>query len=154
MNRSIQLENCYEDQEHTYWNGVIFAFLSSAAHAADDFWEHTRLGYTIYFSGGYATTPFNPPSSVPRRDAEITDVSWDWNTIPNGHTSEEVELCYRKQYSSSDFLCIDISAAQNDNSDAFDGFNARGTFHLRFTLVGGAYSTIRTAGTVRVDYSY
>ncbi|MBV0934137.1 hypothetical protein, partial [Marinobacterium weihaiense] len=34
---------------------------------------------------------------------------------------------------------------------------ARGTFHLRFTLVGGAYpaySTIRTADTVRVDYSY
>lgn len=109
---------------------VIFALLSSAAHAADDFWEHMRLGYTIYFSGGYATTPFNPPSSVPRTDAEITDVSWDWNTIPNGHTSEEVELCYRKQYSSSDFLCIDISAAQNDNSDAFDEFNARGTFDL------------------------
>ena len=132
-------------------------FLSSTAFAAEDFWENTRLGYSIYFSGGYATTPFNPDSSVPRRNTEITSVAWNWNSIPNNNTSESVELCYRREYSNVDLRCLDISSAKNDFSDAFDGLDARGRFYMRFTIAGGtypAYSTSRTADTVRVDYKY
>ena len=136
---------------------ILAAFaISNAANAASDSWEQTRLGYTIYGPGFFNNTPFNE-LSVPRNITSITNVSWDWHTIPNGNTTTVVELCYHAPYTSVDKICADISADQTGNTDVFNGEDARGRFWMKFKTFGGTYpafSTNRTADTLRVDYVY
>lgn len=133
---------------------VLFVLFSSSVMATNAFWEKSRVGYTIYFTGGFAETPFND-LNVPRYGTSITNVSWDWNQLPV--TTNVVKLCYQKVYSSTKYPCIEITEDQQGNSDIFNGLDARGTFQLKMTGYGGTYpvySSQRLADTIRVDYSY
>lgn len=130
--------------------------LSYGVSAASDSWDKTRTGYTIYGPGFFNSTPFND-LSVPRNTSSITNVAWEWHTIPNGNTATEVQLCYRLPYATTDKICADISADQTGNTSIFDGEDARGRFWMRFKTFGGTYpvySTSRTADTLHVDYDY
>jgi hypothetical protein len=140
----------------TFINLIASVIFSSSVFGASNYWEETNAGYTIYSSGGFATTSFND-LSTPRNVTSVTKVYWDWNNIPNGNTSEVVELCYWQPNTTTDTLCLDISSSQNDSTDHFDGVDARGTFRLRFTIFGGTYpawSSSRVEDTIRVDYDY
>ena len=80
--------------------------------------------HTIYAAGFYNSTPFSD-LSVPRNISSITEVSWIWNTIPNGNTATEVLLCYRQPYATVDKVCADISADQIGTTSIFDTEDAR-----------------------------
>ncbi len=125
------------------------------ANAATDSYTASRMHYTIYGSGSYATMPFVVPSSVPRNGAAVTPVNYTWSSYNNGSTSEIVELCYSPQYSSTIGNCVDISAAQSGTSTAHAGYNARGQFWIRHTIFGGNHPAISTSSDhVTVNYSY
>lgn len=131
--------------------------LSTVAHAASDFWQETRLGYTIYGPNFWNSTPFSD-LNVPRNISSITNVSWVWHPIQNGDTTV-VELCYHRPYHTDPTLCTDITSSQTDSTDYFDGEDARGRFYMKFKTVGSSgtypvYSTSRTPDTLRVDYDY
>ena len=98
--------------------------LSQGAYADSASWEQTRTGCTIYAAGFYNSTPFSD-LSVPRNISSITEVSWIWNTIPNGNTATEVLLCYRQPYATVDKVCADISADQIGTTSIFDTEDAR-----------------------------
>ncbi|MAC45575.1 MAG: hypothetical protein CMI12_01800 [Oceanospirillum sp.] len=137
----------------TLISAILICF-SSFALATDASWEKSRVGYTIYYSGGYAETPFND-LNVPRYGTSITNVTWDYNELPATNTI--VKLCYQKQYSHSNYECIDITGAPQGNSDSFNGLDARGTFQLYMRAFGDnfpIYSTQRLPDTVRVDYNF
>lgn len=64
---------------------------------------------------------------------------------------------YQTQNSSVELICADISADQTGSTNIFDGEDARGRFLMNFKTFGGtypAYSSSRTADTLRVDYDY
>ena len=131
---------------------ILLVCFSSTAFANDAFWEESRIGYTIYFDGSYAETPFND-LGVPINGTSITNVTWDWNKLPV--TTNVVELCYQKPYSRDNFRCIEMTGVPQGSADNFNGLDARGTFMLRMTTYGGSYpiySSSRTADTIRVDY--
>jgi len=137
---------------------VLFILFSSSVMATDAFWEKSRVGYTIYIdgqNGGYATTPFED-LQTPRNVTKITNVSWDWNTLPNGAFAYKVTLCYIKPYSWQDYKCTSLFDQQG-MTDAFNGLDARGSFGMKMEPFGGTYpiySTQRVADTLRVDYNY
>lgn len=129
--------------------------LSASVYAATYIWQDTTTHYAIYFDGGYATMPFLGPSSVPSYGTSITNVEYAWSPYDNGNTNEFVQICYSEPYSSAIEYCNDISGSQTGNIQAYDGFNAKGTFWIRHTLTGGAYPVYSTAtDTVTVTYDY
>lgn len=130
--------------------------VSSSAFAINGSWSKTTLHYTIYLSGGYATMPFSPPSSVPISGTSITSVTYNWSPYPNGNTTETVQLCYSKPYSSTLERCQDVSSLQSGSRNEFNGLSARGSFWIRHTLTGGTYPATASgmSDTVTVNYTY
>lgn len=134
----------------------LLLIVASVSYAVDTSWSKTTSHYTIYMSGGWATMPFSPPSSVPISGTTVTSVSYQWSTYPNGNSSELVEICYSNPYSSTIQYCHNISASQTGTVHFYDGFSARGTFWIRHTLTGGTYPATANSRTdsVTVNYHY
>ncbi len=134
----------------------LLLIVASVSYAVDTSWSKTTTHYTIYMSGGWATMPFSPPSSVPISGTTVTSVSYQWSTYPNGNSSELVEICYSNPYSSTIQYCHNISASQTGTVHFYDGFSARGTFWIRHTLTGGTYPATANSRTdsVTVNYHY
>lgn len=129
--------------------------LISSAYALTGSWSKTTTHYTIYLSGGYATMPFGPPTSVPISGTSIMSVAYTWTPYANGNTSEIVELCYSEPYSSIIGNCTNISAARSGTSSGYNGKSARGKFWIRHTINGGTYPAISTTtDSVTVTYNY
>lgn len=134
----------------------LLLVVASVSYAVDTSWSKTTTHYTIYMSGGWATMPFSPPSSVPISGTTVTSVSYQWSTYPNGNSSELVEICYSNPNSSTIQYCHNISASQTGTVHFYDGFSARGTFWIRHTLTGGTYPATANSRTdsVTVNYHY
>lgn len=128
----------------------------STAEAATGQSVIERGGYTIYFSTGWASMPYRD-LQIPRRGTKITKISWDYKDYMNGYDTQDVELCYRRQYSNYDFKCLNISSSNVGNTNTFNDFDARGELILRYTLVGGSYSArwdYDVKNTITIDYKY
>ena len=142
-------------------NKLLSTFLLSicvttAASATVDFWEEENTNYTIYFDGGW-TESYYYNLQTPRNGAEIINVEWEYFDFDNGFTTQTVYLCYRQPYSNSDFTCLDISSSPIGAINHFDGFDARGTMVLRYTLIGGtyyAYWNNSVKNKIKVTYDY
>lgn len=134
----------------------LLLVVASVSYAVDTSWSKITTHYTIYMSGGWATMPFSPPSSVPISGTTVTSVSYQWSTYPNGNSSELVEICYSNPNSSTIQYCHNISASKTGTVHFYDGFSARGTFWIRHTLTGGTYPATANSRTdsVTVNYHY
>lgn len=134
---------------------IIGMIVSSFTFAASDFYERTYRAPNIYGDGGWGTTFFTRPSSVPLNGTSVTNVTWDWGNYTNGAHTQVMELCYRVQYTQIQNPCIDITNAPTGTSNAFNGLSARGSFDLRHTLYGGSYPVYPSHDDyIRVDYDY
>lgn len=121
---------------------VLFALFLQPALAENGYWEQSLSAYNIYSSGGTSTRFYTPTNDVPRNGTYITAVVWSWESFDNNFDNQLVELCYRQQYHNSDTLCLDVSDSPSYFTNAFDGYDARGSFLIRFTLEGGDYPAI------------
>lgn len=135
---------------------TLLLAISAPTHAANKYWTDTARGYTVYYSGGTATSYFRPHARVPRYGTNITGVSWVWHKY-RGNRIQTVKLCYRKPYQYYNYRCLNISDHQINFTSHFNGLYARGSFIMEIQLKGGyypAYPGTKPEDIVRVYYSH
>ena len=153
-------ERISRNKDEIYQNvislGFICTFFTTAATAATGFWEKKETNYTIYFDGSFTQSLFYD-LQTPRLGTQITNVEWEWFDFENNFDTQTVDLCYRKPNTSSDFTCLDISSNPVGSTGHFNGFDARGTTVLRYTLTGSTYFAHwdnNVLNTIKVTYDY
>lgn len=133
----------------------ILAVLTAPSFAADHAWTKATPHYTVYFEGGYATMPFDPPSSVPKHGAVITSIAYSWTPYDEQATNEYVMICYTRPYSTLREYCQQLKE-KNGTLNTFKGLNAYGSFWIKHTLNGSVktfpiYANGRT-DTLTINY--
>lgn len=88
--------------------------------------------------------------------AKITNTTYQITPYGNGNASDDVRLCYQQQYTTTDYLCVTMTAPSSGSTPAFNGLDPKGTFVVTHTLHGGTYpaSGGTAQDTVKADYQY
>lgn len=129
-----------------------------AAAATPGSWSVSKTHYNIYSDGGFASNTFYKPQTQLPSGGTITSTSYRVTPYNNGNTADAVKLCYQKQYTTTDFLCLDIAVTGTATvaTNVFNGLDPKGTLVVTHTLTGGTYpaSGGTAQDTVTVNYQY
>ncbi|MBS9436126.1 hypothetical protein EAE91_02720 [Photorhabdus noenieputensis] len=134
--------------------GFLALTTAQIAFATTSTWSQTSRAPSVYAAGYTNSNFFNTPSSVPTK-ATITTVSWNIGLYNNGATTQTFHICHTSPYSSTPSSCLDVSGNLNGSTNAFSGYDARGSFRISGILNGGTYPVYPSHyNMIKVDFQY
>ena len=117
----------------------FIAFISLNSYGADASWTKATTHYTIYSNGGYATMPFDPPTTVPKNGGKITTVSYSVTPYTaklkyKEAMQETIYMCYAYPYSKeNDKFCQYLDKTEG-SVNAFQNLNPYGSIWIKHTV--------------------